>query len=201
MDEKINFVEIAENIVANFKENIAIPQERTYNNSPLFVSIDEDENIRVSFLPNVLSDAKECMIILVYNQKHTIAFYPHYQLFRIKEDGNVQKGYSKLGWEIMITGRYYTSPSQIILRKNNTDVFCKLWKGEESLYELWKVYKVCKDCTTAKEVELIVKNFKLEEELEALKGKNKELELLNKIADTTMEQYENVLEEIKIIVE
>jgi hypothetical protein len=203
MDEKINFVEIAEKVVANFRDNISVPELRYYVHNPLFVLIDEEENIRVSFLPDVLNEAKECMIILTYNNKNqgSIYYYPHYKVFRIKDDGMVQEGYSKEGWKIYITGTYYTSPSQILLSKDKTSIFCSHWKGEESLYEVWRVYKKCKECETATEAKLIGENSQLLEEIETLKGKNKELELLNKIAETTKKQYKDLLEEIKSLLE
>lgn len=203
MEDRINFVEIAEKVVANFRDNISVPELRYYVHNPLFVSIDEEEQIRVSFLPDVLNGAKECMIILTYNNKNqgSIYYYPHYKVFRIKDDGMVQEGYSKEGWKINITGTYYTSPSQIQLSKDKTSIFCSHWKGEESLYEVWSVYKKCKECETATEAKLIGKNSQLLEEIETLRGKNKELEFLNKIAETTKNQYKDILEEIKSLLE
>lgn len=203
MDEKINFVEIAEKVVANFRDNISVPELRYYVHNPLFVLIDEEENIRVSFLPDVLNEAKECMIILTYNNKNqgSIYYYPHYKVFRIKDDGMVQEGYSKEGWKINITGTYYTSPSQIQLSKDKTSIFCSHWKGEESLYDVWNVYKKCKECETATEAKLIGENAQLLERIETLKGANKEMELLNKISETTKKQYKDLLEEIKSLLE
>ena len=201
--QKVNFVELAENIVSNFRDNISVPELRYYVHSPLFVLIDEEENIRVSFLSDVLNEAKECMLILTYNNKNpgSIHYYPHYKVFRIKEDGIVQDGYNKDGWIIQITGTYYTSPSQIQLLKERSTIYCSRWKGEESLYDVWNVYKKCKECETATEAKLIGENAQLLERIETLKGANKEMELLNKISETTKKQYKDLLEEIKSLLE
>ena len=206
-EENIDFVAFAKDVVSEFRESVEREGTSQYVNIPLFVAITENEGIRTSSRPHVLTNATECIVILAYNAKAITNYYMWYAIMHIDANGDVHKGYQKDGWTIGIESFGQLSNQRIFIRKiSSTKTPFSLGRGidsnpwDEPMHEIWPIFCMMTKCKTEREIELLVENFDLRKELKELDSKNKEEELTIRILEKEREQYMSLLDAIKNMV-
>ena len=155
MEKDFSFIEIAKEVVFEFKTKFDNEKDRDFVNYQLYVSILDDGNIQTSTSPNVLKKGKECLIILAYSSLAVTNYYRWYAIKHIDKNGNIHEGFNSDVWSIEINWIGSWANKQIILKKEGEELYSVgVWSLdnplEEPFQKLWDFYKIVKNCSSTK---------------------------------------------------
>jgi len=202
MEMDFNFVEIAKEVVSEFKAEYDNKKDCDFVNYQLYVAIMEDGSIQTSTRPNVLNKGEECLIILTHSDLAVSNYYRWYVIKHIDGNGNVHNGYLHNGWHIEITSWGQYSNQILSLSKDNQNWFSEHqgpWENpwDEPFQRLWNFYKIVKKCSSMEEIQLIADNYELKEKI---KKQNEEicgLDFVKKKLEMEREHYRSLFKEMR----
>ena len=203
MENKVNFVALAEAEVEKFKSSFNDSQDSNYVDIPLFVAIYEDENIELGSSPEILKNAVECIMILAYNKLEICNYYDWYKILFIDKVGIVHNGFEKDGWELTYTysGDYKTKI--IFLKYKGEDISFtnkqSYQRWDDHIMKLWDIYRYAKSSETVKEARLMRKNYELLQKVNSLQNEIDELKSANQLLEKEKMHYQSIINEIKVI--
>lgn len=191
---EIDLMAIAEYCRENFKK------ERVCDDSYLgtcFVGINEEGKLLISQTPHILKNAVEVLLIHEYLTCGITNYYRFYSVEYINFKGEVSQGMLDNGYTMTIDWTGSWKNQTMYLRKDNETVyFCKRpW--EQTLQKFWNVYKACLNCKTISEAVVIGKLALQDDKIDKLMAENKELNYMKILLATEVEQYKNILNDIK----
>ena len=202
MEKQIDFVEIAKNVVLEFKAEYDNQKDCDFVGYQLYVSIMEDGSIQTSTRPNVLSKGKECLIILTHSDLAVTNYYRWYVIKYIDENGNVHNGYFSNGWHIEITSWGQFSNQILSLSKDNESLFSESqapWENpwDEPFHRLWDFYQLVSQCSSMEEVKFIADNYELKEKIKKQNEEISALDFVKKKLEMERDQYRSLFKEMK----
>lgn len=204
MDD-INFVNIAKEVVLEFKAEYDGKQNCDFVDYQLYISLLENGSIQTSTRPNVLNKGKECIIILTHSDLAVTNYYRWYVIKHIDENGNVHNGYNSNGWHIEISPWGQYSNQVISLSKDNQNLFSEHqgpWENpwDEPFHRLWDFFLLVNKCSSMNEVELIAENYELKEKISKQDEEICGLDFVRKKLEMERNNYRALLKEIKEII-
>lgn len=203
MEEKVNFVALAEAEVEKFKSSFNASKDSNYVDIPLFVAIHEDDDIELGANPQILKNAVECIIILAYDKLEISNYYDWYKILFIDKVGIVHNGFEKDGWELTYTysGDYKTKI--IFLKYKGEDISFtnkqSYQRWDDHIMKLWDIYRYAKSSETVKEARLMRKNYELLQKVNSLQNEIDELKSANQLLEKEKMHYQSIINEIKVI--
>jgi len=205
MEEKVNFIALAEAEVEKFKSSFKESQDSNYVDIPLFVAIHEDEDIELGSNPQILKNAVECIIILAYDKLEISNYYDWYKILYIDKNGGVHNGFEKDGWRLTcsFSGSYKMKIMFLNYMENQISFVHKegYLRWDDYFKKLWDIYRYAKSSETVKEARLMCKNYELLRKVDCLQNEIDELKSANKLLEKKKMQYQSVLDEIQTIVQ
>lgn len=200
---KQDFIKLATDCQKDEKEKYSkIPQTRYVRT--LFIAIMEDEQILISEKPNLLGDAKKCMLIHERAEIAITNWYYWYNIEFINEKGEVSQNRIDDEFKLRITssGRYENQV--MFLESDNyggrTYYQCvRPW--ETSIKKVWALYMQLKNVKTEGERNLISRLFMKDEAILDLEKQVEEFEFMKVLLEEEKEGYKKLLDDIKELVE
>lgn len=205
MEKVFSFVEIAKEIVSEFKAGFDSGKNCDFVNYQLYVSILDDGNIQTSTRPNVLNKGKECLIILAYNSLAVTNYYRWYAIKHIDENGNIHEGFNSDVWSIEINWIGSWANKEIILKKEGKELYSvRVWSLdnplEEPFHKLWDFYKIVKNCSSTEEIHYVAENYELKEKIKKQNEEICALDFVKKKLEMERDQYRSLFKEMKEII-
>jgi hypothetical protein len=202
MEKDFSFIEIAKEVVFEFKTKFDNEKDRDFVNYQLYVSILDDGNIQTSTSPNVLKKGKECLIILAYSSLAVTNYYRWYAIKHIDKNGNIHEGFNSDVWSIEINWIGSWANKQIILKKEGEELYSVgVWSLdnplEEPFQKLWDFYKIVKNCSSTKEIHYVAENYELKERIKKQDDVIRGLDFVKKKLEMERDQYRSLLKEMK----
>ena len=205
MEEKVNFIALAEAEVEKFKRSFNDSQDSNYLDIPLFVAIHEDEDIELGPNPQMLENAAECIIILAFNKLRIKKYYDWYNILYIDKKGVVHNGFEKDGWELTYTYSGDLPTKIMFLKYMGEDVSFttkeSYQRWDNHIRKLWDVYRFAKSSETVKEARLMCKNYELLRKVDSLQKEIADLKSANKLLEKERIQFQSIIGEIQTIVQ
>ena len=205
MEEKVNFVALAEAEVEKFKNSFNASQDSNYVDIPLFVAIHEDDDIELGANPQILKNAVECIIILAYDKLEISNYYDWYKILYIDKKGVVHNGFEKDGWRL--TCSFSGSYKMKIMFLNFKGEWISFTHKEGYLRwddyfkKLWDIYRYVKSSETVKEARLMCKNYELLRKVDSLQKEIDELKSTNQLLEKQKMQCQSIINEIQTIIQ
>jgi len=175
-----------------------------------YLSIDENSEVRIQSYPYNLEEAR--IVIAICHYRYMVKYCYDESFFCLFLDNNGWRDdfYMMDGWRIE-----FDKPKTTDYRTDNDKRRCTISKGELRALLLFKSvsdieYKFAKawpyivemtQCTTQKELECLVRAYKLDIEVKDLKEQNLEIKYSQMIINEQMQAYKAVLDKIKILIE
>jgi hypothetical protein len=196
---QVDFKEIAKYCVEEYKE--AVTSEISKYISTLYVSIDSNNEVLCSWSPHVLSEAEKCILIHTKQELANINWYDWYSVDYINEKGCVLGTNLGNGSELrVVASGGYSNQIMELIRGNYIIYMCRP-PFEHQMQKVWDIYRIAEKCETEQSIKLLTKIIDKDEIILDLKKKIKELEISNYILEKQKKQYEQLLDEIKELVE
>lgn len=197
--EKINFIELATYCANNFKE--AHNNENDRYMGTLYVSISEDDQVRCSKTPHVLSGACRCILIHEHSELAVTRYYSWYKIHYIDENGCVFDGNLGNGYELgmIINGSYSNVWMRLTL--NNIELYSIKPPFENKIAKVWELFQKVKDISSPKEVKLVADLCRKDERILELEKEVEDFKFENHLLEQQKKQYQGLLDEIKEMVE
>ena len=196
---KIDFIELATFCVNRYKES-----HNSNNNSyvgTLYVAILEDNQVLCSKTPHILTNAEKCILVHQRDQLALSNYYYWYNIEFIDENGCVYDGNLGNGYSLGVSA-WGTYANQIMsLDYNNSHLFWCKPPFENCIAKIWGLYIRLKEISSAKEVELVANLFRKDEKILELEKDLEEFRFSNKLLEQERDQYKDLLDEIKQIIE
>ena len=193
--DNIDFIELAKYCVSQYKEAHNSNEDHYVNT--LFVSISEDNQLRRSLTPHVLSNANRCLLIHQHSQLAVTNYYSWYKVQYIDENGCVSDGNLGGGYTLSVISYGSFSNMRMTLRLNNTDLYSCRAPFEDKVAKFWELYQKVKDISSQKEVKLVADLFRKDEEIFELEKQVEDFEYEKYLLEQERNQYKELLEEIK----
>lgn len=166
MENKPNFIEIAEYCVKQMKE-----KHNCYDNeykATLFCAIFDNQEYQISYTPQILRNATYCILVHKWLELAYTNRYPHTLIEIIDEEGAVHHNGFAGGYTISCTDQG-TRLKTIRLLKDNLEIY-KSFKHEEiAIPRILEVVKQTQGAANAKEAQLIAQLMDKDIEIEQLK--------------------------------
>lgn len=201
METNFSFVEIAKDVVSEFKAEYDNKKDCDFVNYQLYVSLLEDGNIETSTRPYVLNKGKECIIILTHSDLAVTNYYRWYVIKHIDANGNVHNGYFDNGWHIEITSWGQFTNQILSLSKDSQNWFSEHqgpWENpwDEPFQRLWDFYQTVRKCSSMEEVQFIADNYELKEKIKKLNEEICGLDFVKKKLEIENDHYRSLFKEI-----
>lgn len=204
MEEKVNFIALAEAEVEKFKSSFKESQDSNYVDIPLFVAIHEDEDIELGSNPQILKNAVECILILAYDKLEKSNYYDWYKILYIDKKGDIHDGFEKDNWGLAcsFSGSY---KMKIMFLNYKGDWISFIHKEgylrwDEYFKKLWNIYRYAKSSETVKEARLMCKNYELLQKVDSLQNEIDELKSANQLLEKEKMHYQSIINTIQTIV-
>lgn len=200
---EIDFIELAKYCQKKNREAHTVDGER-YGET-LFVSIEDGDALRYSTTPHILCNARQCILVHYWSALAVTNWYSWYQVEFIDSDGCVHG--SKLDENFkMSVSSWGTYSNQIMsLSYAGEDLYWFKWNhwdyDKEKFSKAWELYLRLKDIKTVSEIKLIAELYRKDDKILELEQKNEDLKFSNILLKQEKEQYQELLDEIKEIVE
>ena len=194
---EIDFVKLAEYCQQKNRETHTVDGER-YRET-LFVSIEDGNALRYSMTPHVLCNARQCILVHCWDELAVRNWYSQYKVEFIDSDGCVHGSLDE-NFRLSVgnhMGLYYT--------RYPFSLYWFEWKHSnpdmEKFSKAWELYLRLKDIKSVSEIKLIAEMYMKDDKIFELEQKNEDLEFSNILLKQEKEQYQELLDEIKEIVE
>lgn len=192
--------EIAYNIIDDFKKWTKEGEETAFVNETLYIAIDKDNNIKVSMASNVLDDAYEAILILVYTQREYSNWYCWYKIFHIDSDGEVMNDYYNGKFRISRSCINGYINQYIDLLYDNTKIYSfrishSTWSGE--FKKLWNLLNITMQLKTKDEILLACKLYRSNSANADQQSKIEELCQREYLLESQLKEYRGLLDEFK----
>ncbi|MDD3667637.1 MAG: hypothetical protein PHY75_02660 [Bacteroidales bacterium] len=194
--EGIKLIEMAKYCQEKYKADFSDSKKSKYVNT-LFAAIYADNSIKCSYTPHILQNATKCILI----HKKLSNWYSWYHVEYIDSDGAVLEGNLGNGYRLSIAA-CCTYDNQIMsLYKDDYEVTECRPPFEDHLQSIWHLYNRCQECSSISEIKLLSRLYNKELDTSILTQKIEDLNLTNKLLEQERDQYKDLLERIKALVE
>ena len=203
---EIDFVKLAEYCQQKNIETHTVDGER-YRET-VFVSIEDGNALRYSMTPHLLRNARQCILVHYWDALAVTIWHSYYKVEFIDSDGCVHGsldenfrlsvGSGKEGYKTMslsYTGDRLSGDRLYWFRWNHSN------PDMEKFSKAWELYLRLKDIKSVSEIKLIAEMYMKDDKIFELEQKNEDLEFSNILLKQEKEQYQELLDEIKEIVE
>ena len=189
---KVDFIELAEYCVKRAKENSA-PNIKKYVKT-LYISISEDNNVKLSTTPHVLQGTYQCILMHEYSQIPISNIYYWYEIEYINSEGCVLTSDLGDGFNL-VSYKHKHSSSSIILRFQDKYLY-----SNYDFRRVWELYTKIKDIPLESERELIISLYYKDEHVLNLEKQIEDFKFTNHLLEQERDQYKDMLDEIKDLV-
>jgi len=189
--DKIDFVELASFCAKQYKDSFhgyGYCYEHTH-----FISIADDNEIKCSTTPHILSNATECILI---HECTSLSEHFH-KVEYINEDGCVTDGNLTAVLSLKID-RICKNNNPSLSLKYDDDVLYWVYKPwADNIPKLWKLYSQLRDKTSEAEIKLIARLYRKDEDILRQKEEIEDFKFTNHLLEQERNQYKELLDEIK----
>ena len=129
-----------------------------------------------------------------------------FSLFYNREKEELDNSINIDGWEMKyddpVTSSYRTEYRYVTISKDNmrAKIGGYNWKMRDDFPKIWNLFELARTCETQKELDLVVKIFRKEDEITSLKEKNLSEEIRSENLSDQLLAYKDLLDVIKQIV-
>lgn len=193
---KIDFVEIGKYCQEEFKKEHN--SERENYRKTLFVSIQDDNRIRVSTIPHVLSNASKCLLIHEYSALAVTNWYSWYKVQFISEEGEVLD--ERLDEEFKLwtnTVAGWKNQYLELYADDSKYYSCEAPWNKEDIQSVWNLYVRLKQASTECERSLIASLFEKDQTILELEKANRNFEYKVQMLEEERDLYKGILDDIK----
>ncbi|MBO4599823.1 MAG: hypothetical protein J5641_03690 [Bacteroidales bacterium] len=191
----INFVELATYCQKVFREEHTKQGERYIET--LFVSISEDNSLKYSTTPHVLSNAHQCILVHQWSELAVRWWYSWYKVEFIDTDGRVRKDCLDDNFKLRVSAWGSYSSQIMQLSYANQGLY---WFGspfERNIPKVWELYSKVKDIKNEAEIKLIAELYRKDDQLFELEKENENFKFSNILLEQEKKQYQKLLDDIK----
>ena len=174
----------------------------------LYVSIREDDSIKMSQTPHILKKTKQCILIHSWQQLAVTNSYDNYYLQCINQNGEVLLNKLDDDYSVYIYPSTSKCWARISLTRNSSKIYeSDIWlNGEKILSQrfsyVWYLYKRSrKECNTLEESKLLGKLAQTEQTVKELESKLVDHSVREQLLMAEVLQYRLLLDEIKRLVD
>ena len=190
--EKVDFIELADYCVKRAKENSA-PNIKKYVKT-LYISISEDNNVKLSTTPHVLQGTYQCILMHEYSQIPISNIYFWYEIEYINPEGCVLDSDLGDGFNL-ISDKHKHSSSSIRLMFQDKYLYSNF-----DFRRVWELYTKIKDVSSEPERKLIINLYYKDEHVLNLEKQIEDFKYANHLLEQERDQYKDLLDEIKELV-
>ena len=197
---KIDFVEIGKYCQEEFKKEHN--SERENYRKTLFVSIQDDNRIRVSTIPHILSNASKCLLIHEYSARAVTNWYRWYKVQFISEEGEVLDEHLDEEFKLWIYPVYGYNDQRLTLYADESEYYsCEAPWNKEDIQSVWNLYVRLKQASTEYERNLIASLFEKDQTILELEKANRNFKYKTQLLEKEMQLYKGILDDIKNLLE
>ncbi|MGM9797600.1 MAG: hypothetical protein ACI3ZY_08535 [Parabacteroides sp.] len=193
---KIDFVEIGKYCQEEFKKEHN--SERENYRKTLFVSIQDDNRIRVSTIPHILSNASKCLLIHEYSAQAVTNWYSWYKVQFISEEGEVLDERLDEEFELCIYPvAGYNDQRLTLYADESTYYSCQAPCNKTDIQSVWNLYVRLKQASTECERNMIASLFQKDQTILELEKANRNFEYKVQLLEEERDLYKGILDDIK----
>lgn len=193
---KIDFVEIGKYCQEEFKKEHN--SERENYRKTLFVSIQDDNRIRVSTIPHVLSNASKCLLIHEYSAQAVTNWYSWYKVQFISEEGEVLDERLDEEFKLLTRPMYGWKYQYLELYADDSNYYsCEAPWNKEDIQSVWNLYVRLKQASTECERNVIASLFQKDQTILELEKANRNFEYKVQLLEEERDLYKGILDDIK----
>ena len=197
---KIDFVEIGKYCQEEFKKEHN--SERENYRKTLFVSIQDDNRIRVSTIPHILSNASKCLLIHEYSARAVTNWYRWYKVQFISEEGEVLDEHLDEEFKLWIYPVYGYNDQRLTLYADESEYYsCEAPWNKEDIQSVWNLYVRLKQASTEYERNLIASLFEKDQTILELEKANRNFKYKTQLLENEKKLYKGILDDIKNLLE
>ena len=196
---EIDFVALAKYCQNRYKEDLLDKQDERYVKTA-FVSIDKNNIIKCSTVPDILSKSHQCILIHERVKKAVRNWYSWFKIEYLDSCGCVHDSRLDENFRLSVSWRNSLSNQVMFLFYGSDELFCIQPPFDEKFSKLWKLYSRLKDIKSAPQIKLISELYRKDEKILELEKENKDLSFSNILLEQEKRQYQEILDEIKKIV-
>ena len=197
--DKIDFIELATFCVNRYK--VAHTNNRNIYDGTLYVAILEDNQVLCSRTPHVLKNAEKCLLIHQHSKLAISNYYSWYNVEFIDEKGCVFDGNLGNGFKLDVCPLNQFSNQMMRLLYNQSELFWCEPPFEAHIAKVWELYTRLKDIQTMREICLIAELYRKDEKILELEKEVKDFSYTNQLLKQERDQYKELLDEIKEMVD
>lgn len=195
----IDFVSLAKQCQETIKGKTTIPECGKYDKT-FFISISDNNIVTHSIDPEILKNAKRCILIHRSEEKTYKKWYSRYYFQMIDENGCIHEEEIDDNFSMDIQQPTSSQDTKLSLYKDDTIIYSCYPPYEKEIAKFWKVYLKARECTTLKEAELLCQLIEKDNEILELQRENDGLQYARALVTMERDQYKTLLEEIRQLV-
>ena len=195
--DKIDFIELATFCVKRYKEaNTGTGQKYE---STLYVAILEGNKTLCSTTPHILRNAEQCILIHQKSQVAISNWYSWYCVEYINSEGCVCGSVLENEFKLKIEswGSFSNQVMSLSYGNDNLNLYWCKAPFDKGIQKTWELYSKLKEIKNLSEIKLIADLFKKDEEILELEKKVEGLTFANQLLKQERDQYKDMLDDIK----
>ena len=166
-----------------------------------FVSMNKNNEIKISKTPHILKDAVQCILIHEWQKKEISNWYSWYNIEFINSDGCVHNNQLDGNFKLFINFKSNLSNHIMYLKKDDVIIYSCKYPCEDQIRIIWNLYLKCKECGSTREAELLGKLAEKDETIVDLNKRLADLNFATSIMQDEVIIYKEILEKVKSLTE
>lgn len=193
---KVDFIELATYCAKRFKESHdGFGKEYHHTH---YIAILEDDQVLCSTTPHLLEKAKQCVLL---HEGTTSNWEYHYIIETINEEGEVLNGDLGNNFSLNVDSIIKSTNPTIYLKIGDLVLYLCEKPWIENFYKLWELFSRIKDIKSETEIKLIASLYKKNDDILRLMKQMEDIKFANHLLEQERDQYKDMLNEIKEMVE